>query len=778
MGSLLLESEALPSEGCGKRPPPTRPWTRKVSDFSDDGSTWDFDSMSCAQEHHSVVSSPAGWPRIAQPAQQDSPRRLPGAVAPSAPGGSSSSRSAGAPASGLAAPWGTVRGRSPTCSGSFFREASPQTIARLYPGLLSPERCEEGCLELLLAATKTDSQVSRAAVQFALKQVIDCIKFGNPATQSQSVLALTHLARQDLDYRERVVEAGAIPLLVDLLDPRTGTLQEQAAHALTYLAKHTPKHRSLIASAGAIPALADLLPPPSPLRVRIAVADALLHLARNSLSNKAMIVLAGSIPSLIGLLAEESSEEASEVARAALGCLGASCTSHEERIRQAAVVAGYPLERLNLNLTEEPVTLHIYDVSSDSRVQRVNDLFRPVGTGVFHAGVEVFGIEYSYGHRDDRGTGVFTCEPRDNPYHTYREAVPMDVTTLSMREVHDIVLKMEKAWRGRDYHLISQNCCHFCNELFEALGVGQMPGWVTNLARTGASLVSGVQTVAAAAEAMRQEVVREVDNQFQVCEFAETAVCGTLGVQRRGALENARTLGRSEPFESEQLTPGKRSRRLFGLCAADNFGLGKLAQQLMPGLLSQDASPAKGAPGSFVDVMLECVHSDGTDLAALSRWQRSIGKRIQEGERWPIGLSHQPDTFRHLVPDASKLPQEHQEYDVLFEIAWQPPCLYLRKPVAETPLLVNGTHVRQLTYVLLQNVEIELFDPGRGATCLTFRILRDAIAKQAMYGDPVAQDATASHARQGDDPSLGPHGKCRPMHGVPESGTLRRNFPT
>jgi len=595
--------------------------------------------------------------------------------------------------------------------------------------MLSPEQYEEGLLEACSSASKRDSQVSRTAKMFAIKQVVELMKTGAPATQGQAARALERLAAEDPDYRARVVEANAIPVLVDLLDPRTSIVEEHAARALSRLARQCPRHRALVASAGAIPALTDLLLPPASLVVRMAAAEALLHLARNSTSNKAMIVLAGAIPPLIDLLAEDSSLEAPELAMAVLGSLGASNTGHEERIRQAAGAAGYYLD--DLNLIEEPVILHIYDVSADSRVHRVNNFFRPVGTGAFHAGVEIYGTEWSYGCRDDRGTGVFSCEPGRNPCHNYREAVPMDVTTLSKCKVLEILQKMEKAWLGRDYHLISHNCCHFCEVLSEALGVGPPPAWVTNLASTGASLVSGVQTAVATAQAVREEV----DQRLHVCNLAESAVRSVLGAPQKEAIRSVRTsrvLARVRSREGEELARGKPDQQV--LCPAGDFGFGDFAQKLLPGIWCHD----KDARGSSVDVLLECVRADGVDLAQMSRWRRCLARRLQEGEAWPIGPLHQPQTFHHLIPDASKLPEEHRTHDALFEIAWQSPCLYLRKPVLETPILVKGAPVRHLTYVLLQNVEIELSDPSRGSPCLSFRILRDAAAKQAGAGLPQA----------------------------------------
>ncbi|ETW30784.1 hypothetical protein PFFCH_01783, partial [Plasmodium falciparum FCH/4] len=43
----------------------------------------------------------------------------------------------------------------------------------------------------------------------------------------------------------------------------------------------------------------------------------------------------------------------------------------------------------------------------------------------FHAGVEVYGYEYSFGYIMDGETGVTKTNARYHPYHVYRETIPM-----------------------------------------------------------------------------------------------------------------------------------------------------------------------------------------------------------------------------------------------------------------------------------------------------------------------------------------------------------------
>lgn len=146
---------------------------------------------------------------------------------------------------------------------------------------------------------------------------------------------------------------------------------------------------------------------------------------------------------------------------------------------------------------EAPVTLHIYDVPRDSTGQRINGVFRVLGTGAFHAGVEIFGQEWSFGSSERAdGTGVFVCAPGGCEAHTYREAVPMGHTPLTEQEVRSLIDELSAEWGAEGYDLLRHNCCHFSDELCDRLGVGRVPGWVRTLAGIGRVLDDGRHTIA------------------------------------------------------------------------------------------------------------------------------------------------------------------------------------------------------------------------------------------------------------------------------------------
>ena len=76
-----------------------------------------------------------------------------------------------------------------------------------------------------------------------------------------------------------------------------------------------------------------------------------------------------------------------------------------------------------------PVVVHVYDVSTKEAIARINSVTKPLG-GVFHAGVEVLGREWSYGYCPPPGTGVFCVPPRSCEAHVYRESIALGACAL------------------------------------------------------------------------------------------------------------------------------------------------------------------------------------------------------------------------------------------------------------------------------------------------------------------------------------------------------------
>lgn len=134
------------------------------------------------------------------------------------------------------------------------------------------------------------------------------------------------------------------------------------------------------------------------------------------------------------------------------------------------------------------VRLHVYNVTVLSAVEKANAVLGMLGTGAFHAAVEVHGTEWSFGAADDGQTGVFCNPPRACDMHSYRQVLDMGRTSLSEAEVGAVIRRMTAEWQGEDYDLLHCNCCHFSDELCRQLGVGPAPSWVLSLAGAGAKL--------------------------------------------------------------------------------------------------------------------------------------------------------------------------------------------------------------------------------------------------------------------------------------------------
>jgi len=82
---------------------------------------------------------------------------------------------------------------------------------------------------------------------------------------------------------------------------------------------------------------------------------------------------------------------------------------------------------------------------------------------------------------------VYACQPGKNAAYKFRESIPLGVTSLSPHSVKQVLSELKQKWDGESYDLLTRNCCHFCEEFVDRLGVGPIPTWVNQLARHGFS---------------------------------------------------------------------------------------------------------------------------------------------------------------------------------------------------------------------------------------------------------------------------------------------------
>ncbi|KAJ8766080.1 hypothetical protein K2173_020596 [Erythroxylum novogranatense] len=135
----------------------------------------------------------------------------------------------------------------------------------------------------------------------AIVALLDKLANGTPEQQRAAAGELRLLAKRNADNRVCIAEAGAIPLLVELLsstDPRT---QEHAVTALLNLSIND-SNKETIVNAGAIPDIVDVLKNGS-MEARENAAATLFSLSVID-GNKVAIGAAGALPALIKLLCE------------------------------------------------------------------------------------------------------------------------------------------------------------------------------------------------------------------------------------------------------------------------------------------------------------------------------------------------------------------------------------------------------------------------------------------------------------------------------------------
>ena len=180
------------------------------------------------------------------------------------------------------------------------------------------------------------------------------------------------------------------------------------------------------------------------------------------------------------------------------------------------------------------IKLHIYDlIAHDTLMQlpwgcgvceigkcfnEVNTALHELGTGAYHVGVEINGVEYAYGSCSIRGkSGIFTCIPKVSPGYQYRTTidfgeryitrtawVPIDEdgTVSEVSSTHstsyrhmeryldgrEVIRDMHEDYMGTDYDILRKNCCTFARDACLRMGIEdeEIPSWFQNLAESGA----------------------------------------------------------------------------------------------------------------------------------------------------------------------------------------------------------------------------------------------------------------------------------------------------
>ncbi|KAJ0488109.1 putative PPPDE peptidase domain, PPPDE putative peptidase domain superfamily [Helianthus annuus] len=92
--------------------------------------------------------------------------------------------------------------------------------------------------------------------------------------------------------------------------------------------------------------------------------------------------------------------------------------------------------------------------------------------------VAVYGMEYAFGAHDYSISGVFEVEPRTCPGFIYRCSISLRHTNMSPLEFRAFIETIASEYNGDTYHLISNNCKKFTDDISHRLNCKGIPGWV------------------------------------------------------------------------------------------------------------------------------------------------------------------------------------------------------------------------------------------------------------------------------------------------------------
>jgi len=162
-----------------------------------------------------------------------------------------------------------------------------------------------------------------------------------------------------------------------------------------------------------------------------------------------------------------------------------------------------PTETFPAGKTTEHAFLNVYD-PTDAKQQQ----FSSLGFGVYHSGLQVHGLEYTFAGGPDAGsgTGVMSQAPKYMPPGApwkFKETIDLGLIKADRAKFESIVRQLQSEFLANTYDLMARNCNHFTEAFATRLGCTSYPSWINRAAKFGNSFrgFTGAPTAPASASA-------------------------------------------------------------------------------------------------------------------------------------------------------------------------------------------------------------------------------------------------------------------------------------
>lgn len=191
----------------------------------------------------------------------------------------------------------------------------------------------------ILSTVVLPSHPALPAQAGAIPLLAQLLTSGSRSTREAAARALSNLVVNSEANKVEVVRFGAIHSLVRMLESESEFSREAAAAALANLAANSEGTQGAIARAGAIPALVAALRHSTPAAQQHA-ARALRNLAGRDNANKLRSAEAGAIPLLVDLMRDGPAGDAAcqAAAASALSAIASNCEETQLAVAQAGAL--------------------------------------------------------------------------------------------------------------------------------------------------------------------------------------------------------------------------------------------------------------------------------------------------------------------------------------------------------------------------------------------------------------------------------------------------------